>query len=145
MVKTVHGPHGASYSPLQIHDTYCLHHSEEHIGGGIGTTMNTGILREVHADRYGFKMSDMTVAAMLKAYLQEMKVEEVPDLLSRIVSPGMRDLRGGTVKERGLEQDTWTTIDGAELAELIDDLPFKTTRISGSKLRNVQKRTSMSA
>ena len=82
--------------------------------------MNTGILREVHADEYGFKIADMVVAAMLKAYLQEMVVEEVPGLLSRIVSPGMRSIRGGTVKERGLDQSVWITIDGAELAALIE-------------------------
>lgn len=83
--------------------------------------MNTGILREVHADGYGFKIADMVVAAMLKAYLQEMVVEEVPYLLSRIVSPGMRSIRGGTVKEWGLDQSVWITIDGAELATLIDN------------------------
>jgi hypothetical protein len=32
--------------------------------------MNTGILRDVHADEYGFNITDLTVAAMIKAYLQ---------------------------------------------------------------------------
>lgn len=82
--------------------------------------MNTGILRNVKAEQYGLKLADMVVAAMLKAYLQEMVKEEVPDLLSRIVSPGMRSIRGGTVKERGLEQSAWITIDGAKLAALIE-------------------------
>lgn len=68
------------------------------------------ILRNVNAEQYGFKMADMVVAVMLKAYLQEMVAEEVPGLLSRIVSPGMRRIRGGTVRRRGLEQSTWITI-----------------------------------
>lgn len=78
------------------------------------------ILRDVNAEQYGFKMVDLVVAVMLKAYLQEMVAEEVLGLLSRIVSPGMRSIRGGTVKRRGLEQSTWITINGAELASLIE-------------------------
>ena len=49
--------------------------------------MNTGILRGVHADEYGFGISDLTVAAMLKAYLQQMKEEAAAEALSRVVKP----------------------------------------------------------
>lgn len=61
--------------------------------------MNTGILRDVYADKYGFNITDLTVAAMIKAYLQSMQVEVVPEELRKIVSPEMRALRGGSVKE----------------------------------------------
>lgn len=47
--------------------------------------MNTGILRGVHADEYGFGISDLTVAAMLKAYLQQMKEEAAAEALKRVV------------------------------------------------------------
>ena len=47
--------------------------------------MNTGILRGVHADEYGFRISDLTVAAMLKAYLQQMKEEAAAEALKRVV------------------------------------------------------------
>ena len=50
--------------------------------------MNTGILRDVHADEYGFGIGDLAVAAMLKAYLQEMNEEAAVEALSRIVNPG---------------------------------------------------------
>ena len=83
--------------------------------------MNTGILRDVHADEYGFNITDLTVAAMIKAYLQSMKVEVVPEELREIVSPKMRELRGGTVKSRGLQQEQWSEIDRDAFAALIDD------------------------
>ena len=83
--------------------------------------VNTGILRSVRAEDYGFKIVDMTVAAMLKAYLQQMAVDAVPEQLGRIVSPGVRSMRGGTVKGLGLEKEAWVTIDGAELAALIEN------------------------
>ena len=47
--------------------------------------MNTGILRDVHADEYGFRIADLTVAAMLKAYLQQLKEEAAVEALSRVV------------------------------------------------------------
>ena len=83
--------------------------------------VNTGILRSVRAEDYGFKIVDMTVAAMLKAYLQQMAVDAVPEQLGRIVSPGVRSMRGGTVKGLGREKEAWVTIDGAELAALIEN------------------------
>lgn len=49
--------------------------------------MNTGILRGVHAEEYGFGISDLTVAAMLKAYLQQMKEKAAVEALSRVVKP----------------------------------------------------------
>ena len=49
--------------------------------------MNTGILRGVHADEYGFGISDLTVAAMLKAYLQQMKEEAAVEAIRRVVKP----------------------------------------------------------
>ena len=83
--------------------------------------MNTGILSNVHAEEYGFNMDDLIVAAMLKAYLQTLRVEEVPGQLGRIVSAGMRNLRGGTVKGRGLSEEQWSGIDSDALAVLIND------------------------
>lgn len=49
--------------------------------------MNTGILRDVHADEYGFGIADLTVAAMLKAYLQQQTEEAAVEALSRVVRP----------------------------------------------------------
>ena len=83
--------------------------------------MNTGILREVHADEYGFCMDDLIVAAMVKAYLQTLRVEEVPGQLGRIVAPNVRGIRGGTVKGRKLSAEQWSGIDSDALAELIDN------------------------
>ena len=83
--------------------------------------MNTGILRDVHADEYGFSITDLTVAAMIKAYLQSMKVEVVPEELRKIVSPEMRALRGGSVKERKMEVEQWRGIDRDAFAVLIDN------------------------
>ena len=83
--------------------------------------MNTGILHDVYADKYGFNITDLTVAAMIKAYLQSMKVEVVPEELRKIVSPEMRALRGGSVKERKMEVEQWRGIDRDAFATLIDD------------------------
>ena len=83
--------------------------------------MNTGILRDVYADKYGFNITDLTVAAMIKAYLQSMQVEVVPEELRKIVSPEMRTLRGGSVKERKMEVEQWRGIDRDAFAALIDD------------------------
>ena len=83
--------------------------------------MNTGILRDVYADKYGFNITDLTVAAMIKAYLQSMKVEVVPEELRKIVSPEMRALRGGSVKERKMEVEQWRGIDRDAFAVLIDN------------------------
>ena len=83
--------------------------------------MNTGILRDVYADKYGFNITDLTVAAMIKAYLHSMKVEVVPEELRKIVSPEMRALRGGSVKERKMEVEQWRGIDRDAFATLIDD------------------------
>lgn len=47
--------------------------------------MNTGILRGVHADEYGLRIGDLAVAAMLKAYLQQMKEEAAAEALKRVV------------------------------------------------------------
>ena len=47
--------------------------------------MNTGILRDVHADEYGFGIADLTVAAMLKAYLQQLTEEATVEALGRVV------------------------------------------------------------
>lgn len=49
--------------------------------------MNTGILRDVHADEYGFGMEDLTVAAMLKAYLQQLTEEAAVETLRSVVRP----------------------------------------------------------
>ena len=82
--------------------------------------MNTGIVRDVHADEYGFSITDLTVAALIKAYLQTLRAEVVPEELNRIVSPEIRELRGGTVKGRGLEEAQWRGIDRVALVALID-------------------------
>ena len=84
--------------------------------------MNSGILKNVRAEDYGFNLGDMTVAAMIKAYLQEMKAEAVPETLGRIVSANVLPLSGGTVKSRELPREAWYTLDGAELATLRDDV-----------------------
>ena len=84
--------------------------------------MNTGILRDVHVDEYGFNITDLTVAAMIKAYLQSLRVDVVPEMLRKIVSPEMRDLRGGSVKgRRKLAAEQWIGIDRDAFAALIDD------------------------
>ena len=94
--------------------------------------MNTGILSGVHAEEYGFKIGDMTVAAMIKAYLQQIAVDTVPEQLGRIVSPGVRNIRGGKVKDLGLEREAWVPIDGAAMAALIDNAR-ETAAISASE------------
>lgn len=68
--------------------------------------MTTGILRDINTEEYGFCVGDATVAALIKAYLQEMSVEDTVKTLRRIVSE--KDNRG-----------TYT-INGLELANLID-------------------------
>ena len=83
--------------------------------------INTGILRDVHADEYGFTISDLTVAAMIKAYLQSIRAELVPEQLSRIVSPSVCGIRSGTVKDRKLPREQWSGINEDALAALIDD------------------------
>ena len=83
--------------------------------------MNTETLRAVHTDEYGFKMVDLTVAAMIKAYLQSMKVEAAQEKLREIVSPAVQELHGGTVKARKLPKEQWSEIEGEALAALIDD------------------------
>ncbi len=40
--------------------------------------MNTGILRDVHAEEYGMKLGDLAVAAMLKACLSRTGSSSVP-------------------------------------------------------------------
>jgi len=50
--------------------------------------MNTGILRDVHADEYGFGLGDLAVAAILKAYLQELNEEAAE--YSRAAEPPIR-------------------------------------------------------
>ena len=86
--------------------------------------MNSGILKNVRAEDYGFSIGDMAVAAMIKAYLQEMKAEAVPETLGRIVSANVLPLSGGTVRSRELPREAWYTLDGAELATLIDCAKF---------------------
>ena len=83
--------------------------------------INTDILRDVHADDYGLKTEDLTVAVLIKAYFQQAASEPAPERLARIVSPGVRATRGGTVKKRGLDKKQWITINSSELAALIDD------------------------
>ena len=82
---------------------------------------NTDILRDVHAEAYGFKIVDLMVAILIKAYLQLLKPEVAKEQLSRIISPGVKTLYGSTVKKRGLLPEDWSAINGKALAELIDD------------------------
>ena len=58
---------------------------EDPVGEVLYMKMNTGILRDVYADKYGFNITDLTVAAMIKAYLQSMKVEVVPEVSEETV------------------------------------------------------------
>lgn len=68
--------------------------------------MTAKILRDIKAEEYGFCVGDATVAAIIKAYLQEMSAEDTTKTLKRIVSK--KDNEG-----------TYT-INGLELARLID-------------------------
>ena len=83
--------------------------------------LNTEILKDVRAEDYGFNIMDMIIAVLLKAYLQQMESAIVPEVLDRIVSPGVRSIHGGTVKGRALAEAYWVTIDGTKLASLIED------------------------
>ena len=68
--------------------------------------MTTGILKDIRAEEYGFCIGDATVASLIKAYLQEMSVEDATRALGCIVSTRNK-------------QATYT-INGMELAKLID-------------------------
>lgn len=83
--------------------------------------MNNGALRDICTDDYGFQIEDLTVAVLIKAYLQQLNKDAAHEQLERIVSPGVRGVRGGTVKKRGLAKHQWITINAAELARLIDN------------------------
>lgn len=83
--------------------------------------MNTGILRDVHAEEYGMKLGDLTVAAMLKAYLQQMTEEAAVDALSRIVSPdGVNKAELAVLIDNArvvaaISADAWQAQDGERL------------------------------
>lgn len=81
---------------------------------------STEILREIKAETYGFNMVDVAVAAIIKSYLMNMAKEAAVEQLGRIVSPGVKEMQGGSVKENKIPQEKWATINGAELASLID-------------------------
>lgn len=92
--------------------------------------MNTRILRAVNAEDYGFKLADISVAALVKAYLQQISVEKAMDTLARIVNPGVRCCSGEEdravwsrdgIHAKDLPEELWSSIDGDELTCLIDD------------------------
>ena len=63
------------------------------------------MLDNIRCEDYGFKVSDMTVAAMVKSYLSWMKPEDAKETLDNIVSSHRSEYK----------------LDGKELARLIDD------------------------
>ena len=63
------------------------------------------MLDSIRCEDYGFKVSDMTVAAMVKSYLSWMKPEDAKVILDNIVSSHRSEYK----------------LDGKELARLIDD------------------------
>ena len=63
------------------------------------------MLDNIRCEDYGFKVSDMTVAAMVKSYLSWMKPEDAKVILDNIVSSHRSEYK----------------LDGKELARLIDD------------------------
>ena len=99
--------------------------------------MNTGVLRDICTDDYGLKIEDLMVAVLIKAYLQQLKKNAAHEQLERIVSPGVRGVRGGTVKKRGLAKNQWITINALELAHLIDNARV-TAAISADAWRAIE-------
>ena len=63
------------------------------------------MLDNIRCEDYGFKVSDLTVAAMVKSYLSWMKPEDAKETLDNIVSSHRSEYK----------------LDGKELARLIDD------------------------
>ena len=63
------------------------------------------MLDSIRCEDYGFKVSDLTVAAMVKSYLSWMKPEDAKVILDNIVSSHRSEYK----------------LDGKELARLIDD------------------------
>ena len=63
------------------------------------------MLDNIRCEDYGFKVSDLTVAAMVKSYLSWMKPEDAKVTLDNIVSSHRSEYK----------------LDGKELARLIDD------------------------
>ena len=63
------------------------------------------MLDSIRCEDYGFKVSDLTVAAMVKSYLSWMKPEDAKETLDNIVSSHRSEYK----------------LDGKELARLIDD------------------------
>ena len=82
--------------------------------------MNSGILKYVRAEKYGFEIGDLLVAALVKAYLQEIDPDTAAEKLSRIVFCDVLELTGGTVKSRELPKEKWFRLNETKLAELID-------------------------
>ena len=63
------------------------------------------MLDSIRCEDYGFKLPDLTVAAMVKSYLSWMKPEDAKETLDNIVSSHRSEYK----------------LDGKELARLIDD------------------------
>lgn len=82
--------------------------------------MNSGILKSVKVEEYGFEIGDLLVAALIKAYLQEINPDSVAEGLSRIVFYDVLELAGGTVKSRELPKEKWYRLNERKLSELID-------------------------
>ena len=64
------------------------------------------MLDSIRCEDYGFKLPDLTVAAMVKSYLSWMKPEDAKVILDNIVSSHRSEYK----------------LDGKELARLIDDV-----------------------
>ncbi len=78
----------------------------------------TEILRDIRPENYGFKMKDVTVAAIIKSYLMQMTEDAAIEQLSRIVDPGVQDLC--EVKEQNVSRMQQSALNGTELIQLID-------------------------
>lgn len=87
--------------------------------------MSNGILKYVRAEKYGFEIGDLLVAALIKAYLQEIDPDTAAEKLSRIVFYDVLELTGGTVKSRELPKEKWYRLNETKLAEMIDSAKSK--------------------
>ncbi len=78
----------------------------------------TEILRDIRPENYGFKMKDVTVAAIIKSYLMQMTEDAAIEQLGRIVDPGVQDMCGVKGQNPFLVQQS--VFNRTELIRLID-------------------------
>ncbi len=78
----------------------------------------TEILREIRPENYGFKMKDVTVAAIIKSYLMQMTEDAAIEQLGRIVNLSAEELY--EVKGQKISWEQQSALNGTELIRLID-------------------------